>query len=109
MVIQFTYKAMKLNLKPSSTRILCEKRQYSEVASLLQGVARVMEHFTPYLEIAQVKQLADQLRTLETKLGEQITAEFKESFGGTGAKQPAQLTRLSESCGVLDVIEPRFK
>ena len=42
-------------------RLLCEKRQYSEIASLLQGVGRVMEHFTPYLDIPQVKQLADQV------------------------------------------------
>lgn len=42
-------------------RVLCQKRQYSEIASLLQGVSRVMEHFTPYLDIPQVKQLADQV------------------------------------------------
>lgn len=42
-------------------RVMCQKRQYSEIASLLQGVSRVMEHFTPYLDIPQVKQLADQV------------------------------------------------
>ena len=45
-----------------SLRSLCVKRQYAEIASLLQGVGRVMEHFTPYLDIPQVKQLADQVK-----------------------------------------------
>lgn len=45
-------------------RSLCQKRQYSEIASLLQGVNRVMEHFTPYLDIPQVKQLAAQVLDL---------------------------------------------
>lgn len=47
--------------------MLCQKRQYSEIASLLQGVSRVMEHFTPYLDIPQVKQLADQVLNLRKK------------------------------------------
>nr|CAG4649978.1 EOG090X024P [Sida crystallina] len=89
--------------------LLCEKRQYAEIASLLQGVGRVMEHFTPYLDIPQVKQLADQLQKIEKTLGEQITNDFKEAFSGTGPKQPAALTRLSEACSVLNVIDPRFK
>nr|SVE79980.1 EOG090X024P [Daphnia magna] len=88
---------------------LCQKRQYSEIASLLQGVNRVMEHFTPYLDIPQVKQLAAQLEQIEKSLGDQISSDFKEAFSGTGPKQPSTLTQLSEACSVLNVIEPRFK
>nr|CAG4650778.1 EOG090X024P [Simocephalus serrulatus]SVE94101.1 EOG090X024P [Simocephalus serrulatus] len=88
---------------------LCQKRQYSEIASLLQGVSRVMEHFTPYLDIPQVKQLADQLDQIEKRLGDQISSDFKEAFSGSGPKQPSTLTQLSEACSVLNVIEPRFK
>nr|SVE77464.1 EOG090X024P [Daphnia lumholtzi]SVE78094.1 EOG090X024P [Daphnia lumholtzi] len=88
---------------------LCQKRQYSEIASLLQGVNRVMEHFTPYLDIPQVKQLAAQLEQIEKSLGDQISNDFKEAFSGTGPKQPSTLTQLSEACSVLNVIEPRFK
>ncbi|EFX62721.1 hypothetical protein DAPPUDRAFT_336536 [Daphnia pulex] len=89
--------------------VLCQKRQYSEIASLLQGVSRVMEHFTPYLDIPQVKQLADQLDQIEKRLGDQISNDFKEAFSGSGPKQPSTLTQLSEACSVLNVIEPRFK
>nr|SVE77481.1 EOG090X02G1 [Daphnia lumholtzi]SVE78111.1 EOG090X02G1 [Daphnia lumholtzi] len=92
-----------------SCRSLCQKRQYSEIASLLQGVNRVMEHFTPYLDIPQVKQLAAQLEQIEKSLGDQISNDFKEAFSGTGPKQPSTLTQLSEACSVLNVIEPRFK
>ncbi|XP_046645397.1 vacuolar protein sorting-associated protein 53 homolog [Daphnia pulicaria] len=89
--------------------VLCQKRQYSEIASLLQGVSRVMEHFTPYLDIPQVKQLADELDQIEKRLGDQISNDFKEAFSGSGPKQPSTLTQLSEACSVLNVIEPRFK
>ena len=42
-------------------RSLCQRRQYAEIASLLQGVSKVMEHFNPYLDIPQVKELAEQV------------------------------------------------
>ena len=46
---------------PNLYRSLCQNRQYSDIASLLQGVSKVMEHFTPYMDIPQVKELADQV------------------------------------------------
>lgn len=89
--------------------LLCQKRQYAEIASLLQGVSKVMEHFNPYLDIPQVKELAEQLQAIEKRLGEQITSDFKEALSGSGSKQPSVLTQLSEACSVLNVIEPRYK
>lgn len=46
---------------------------------------------------------------IEKRLGDQIISDFKEALTGTGPKQTATLTQLSEACSVLDVIEPRFK
>ena len=40
-------------------RSLTRRRQYSEVANLLQGVVNVMEHFQKYMAIPQIRQLAD--------------------------------------------------
>jgi len=38
---------------------LTKKRQYGEVANLLQGVVNVLEHFKKYFGITQIRQLAD--------------------------------------------------
>jgi hypothetical protein len=40
-------------------RVLAKKRQYGEVANLLQGVVNVLEHFKKYFSIPQIRQLAD--------------------------------------------------
>ena len=40
-------------------RTLSKRRQYGEVANLLQGVQNVLEHFQKYKEIPQIKDLAD--------------------------------------------------
>ena len=40
-------------------RELSRNRKYGEVANLLQGVLNVLDHFKKYMEIPQIKQLAD--------------------------------------------------
>ena len=40
-------------------RNLTRRRQYAEVANLLQGVLNVLDHFDKYMSIPQIKQLAD--------------------------------------------------
>ena len=42
---------------------MTRKRQYGEVANLLQGVLNVLEHFDKYMEIPQIKQLSDRYIT----------------------------------------------
>ena len=43
-------------------RSLICRRQYGEIAMLLEGVMKVLEHFDRYLDIPQIKELADQVR-----------------------------------------------
>lgn len=40
-------------------RVLVKRRQYGEIANLLQGVTNVLEHFQKYRNIPQIAQLAD--------------------------------------------------
>lgn len=40
-------------------RVLVKRRQYGEIANLLQGVTNVLEHFQKYMTIPQIAQLAD--------------------------------------------------
>lgn len=43
---------------------LTHRRRYGEIANLLQGVLNVKEHFDKYMEIPQIKQLADRYKIL---------------------------------------------
>lgn len=38
---------------------MTRKRQYGEVANLLQGVVNVLEHFHKYMGIPQIRQLSE--------------------------------------------------
>lgn len=40
-------------------RLLVKKRQYGEIANLLQGVTNVLDHFQKYMGIPQIARLAD--------------------------------------------------
>lgn len=43
----------------SCCRAMTRKRQYGEVANLLQGVVNVLEHFHKYMGIPQIRQLSE--------------------------------------------------
>ena len=40
-------------------RNLTRRRQYGEAANLLEGVINVLDHFNKYMQIPQIRQLAD--------------------------------------------------
>ncbi|XP_052834065.1 vacuolar protein sorting-associated protein 53 homolog [Octopus bimaculoides] len=93
-----------------SLTTLTRRRQYLEVANLLQGVLNVLEHFDRYMAIPQIKQLSDKVKQIQAELGTQITADFEESFQGPAAKYgPSNLKQLAEACLVVNVLDPKVK
>ncbi|XP_061198063.1 vacuolar protein sorting-associated protein 53 homolog [Saccostrea echinata] len=93
-----------------SLSMLAKKRQYGDVANLLQGVQNVLEHFQKYMEIPQIKQLADRVKLIQSDLGSQILADFEEAFQGAGAKYgPSNQRQLREACFVVDVLDSKVK
>ena len=55
----YFYLEYHLTLKIFFNRVLVKRRQYGEIANLLQGVTNVLEHFQKYMNIPQIAQLAD--------------------------------------------------
>ncbi|XP_063395988.1 vacuolar protein sorting-associated protein 53 homolog [Mytilus trossulus] len=93
-----------------SLTLLTKKRQYGEVANLLQGVLNVQEHFNRYMSIPQIKQLSDRVKQIQGELGTQIQSDFEEAFQGAGAKYgPGNQRQLKEACLVVSVLDPRVK
>uniref|UniRef100_A0A8C9YNF5 VPS53 subunit of GARP complex n=1 Tax=Sander lucioperca TaxID=283035 RepID=A0A8C9YNF5_SANLU len=69
-----------------SLEAMTRKRQYGEVANLLQGVVNVLEHFHKYMGIPQIRQLSERVKAAQSELGTQILADFEESFPAQGSK-----------------------
>ncbi|CAL1538897.1 unnamed protein product [Lymnaea stagnalis] len=93
-----------------SLTALTRVRQYGEVANLLQGVLNVLEHFEKYMEIPQIKQLADRVKQIQSDLSTQIIADFEEAFQGSGAKYgPGNQKQLHDACYVVNILDPKVK
>uniref|UniRef100_F1RHI3 Vacuolar protein sorting-associated protein 53 homolog n=1 Tax=Sus scrofa TaxID=9823 RepID=F1RHI3_PIG len=69
-----------------SLEAMTRRRQYGEVANLLQGVMNVLEHFHRYMGIPQIRQLSERVKAAQTELGQQILADFEEAFPSQGTK-----------------------
>lgn len=92
-----------------------KKRQYGEIANLLQGVTNVLDHFQKYMGIPQIARLADKYvyqliyimykcftdilnkyffcffflfrsQSIKADLTEQITNDFHNAFAGPNSK-----------------------
>ncbi|XP_060799952.1 vacuolar protein sorting-associated protein 53 homolog [Neoarius graeffei] len=93
-----------------SLEAMTRKRQYGEVANLLQGVVNVLEHFQKYMGIPQIRQLSERVKAAQSELGTQILADFDEAFPAQGSKRPGGPSIvLRDACWVANVLDPRIK
>lgn len=98
-----------------SLQNLTRRREYGEVANLLQGVVNVMEHFDRFMHVPQIKQLSDRVKQIQSDLASQIQSDFKEAFEAPltkhagGGAQSINMSSLSDACRVVNVLEPKVK
>ncbi|KAM5309597.1 vacuolar protein sorting-associated protein 53 homolog [Glossophaga mutica] len=93
-----------------SLEAMTRRRQYGEVANLLQGVMNVLEHFHKYLGIPQIRQLSERVKAAQTELGQQILADFEEAFPSQGTKRPGGPSNvLRDACLIANILDPRIK
>ncbi|XP_069471269.1 vacuolar protein sorting-associated protein 53 homolog [Ambystoma mexicanum] len=93
-----------------SLEAMTRRRQYGEVANLLQGVVNVLEHFQKYMGIPQIRQLSERVKAAQTELGQQILADFEEAFPAQGTKRPGGPSNvLRDACLVANVLDARIK
>lgn len=90
-------------------QILTKKHQYGEIVMPLQAVMEVMKHFHNYMDIPQIKQLADQVHQIHLELAQQITSDFHDAFSGPNAKHFTPNKQLAEACLVVSVLDPKVK
>uniref|UniRef100_A0A670KPT6 Vacuolar protein sorting-associated protein 53 homolog n=1 Tax=Podarcis muralis TaxID=64176 RepID=A0A670KPT6_PODMU len=93
-----------------SLEAMTRRRQYGEVANLLQGVVNVLEHFNKYMGIPQIRQLSERVKAAQNELGQQILADFEEAFPSQGSKRAGGPSNvLRDACLVANVLDPRIK
>ncbi|XP_003227928.2 vacuolar protein sorting-associated protein 53 homolog [Anolis carolinensis] len=93
-----------------SLEAMTRRRQYGEVANLLQGVVNVLEHFNKYMGIPQIRQLSERVKAAQNELGQQILADFEEAFPSQGTKRAGGASNvLRDACLVANVLDPRIK
>ncbi|XP_037348250.1 vacuolar protein sorting-associated protein 53 homolog isoform X3 [Talpa occidentalis] len=93
-----------------SLEAMTRRRQYGEVANLLQGVMNVLEHFHKYMGIPQIRQLSERVKVAQTELGQQILADFEEAFPSQGTKRPGGPSNvLRDACLVANILDPKIK
>ncbi|XP_015356520.1 vacuolar protein sorting-associated protein 53 homolog isoform X1 [Marmota marmota marmota] len=93
-----------------SLEAMTRRRQYGEVANLLQGVMNVLEHFHKYMGIPQIRQLSERVKAAQMELGQQILADFEEAFPSQGTKRPGGPSNvLRDACLVANILDPKIK
>ncbi|XP_054723546.1 vacuolar protein sorting-associated protein 53 homolog [Uloborus diversus] len=88
---------------------LVKKRQYGEIANLLQGVTNVLDHFQKYIRIPQIAHLAEKSQKIKADLTSQITSDFQNAFAGPNSKHFTASQQLAEACLVVSILEPKVK
>uniref|UniRef100_A0A4X1U5F2 Vacuolar protein sorting-associated protein 53 homolog n=1 Tax=Sus scrofa TaxID=9823 RepID=A0A4X1U5F2_PIG len=92
-----------------SLEAMTRRRQYGEVANLLQGVMNVLEHFHRYMGIPQIRQLSERVKAAQTELGQQILADFEEAFPSQGTKRPGGPSNVLRDACLINILDPRIK
>jgi len=86
---------------------LTKRRQYDEIANLLQGVLNVLDHFKKYIKITQIKDLADKVNIIQDSLNKQIMEDFKKEVEEGLPTGPN--SQLANACKVVSILDPKFK
>ncbi|KAI9138891.1 Vps53-like protein [Paraphysoderma sedebokerense] len=89
-------------------KMMAQRKQYKDVASLHQAVLQLMSHFKTYRSIPQISNLMDRLHMIQSDLRRQIFDLFDCSFTNQGMIT-GNIQQLAEGCLVVDTLDQSAK
>ncbi|KRX53091.1 Vacuolar protein sorting-associated protein 53 -like protein [Trichinella sp. T9] len=82
-------------------------KNFRDISNLLPGIQNVLEHFSQYMTVPQIKALSDQVNSIRIELADLTTTEFKRYFSGGFKKASGQQQSvpIEDVCLVLSVLD----
>ncbi|CAH2036373.1 unnamed protein product [Thlaspi arvense] len=90
-------------------QVTASKRQYKEAAAQLEAVNELCNHFEAYSDVPKITELREKLKNIKQILKSHIFADFSSLDTGTEAEETNLLKMLSDSCFVVDALEPSVR
>ncbi|KRY01493.1 Vacuolar protein sorting-associated protein 53 -like protein [Trichinella pseudospiralis] len=85
-------------------------KNFRDISNLLPGIQNVLEHFSQYMTVPQIKALSDQVNSIRTELADLTTAELKRYFSGGFKKASGQQSvPIGDVCLVLSVLDQEVR
>ncbi|KFD55364.1 hypothetical protein M514_03704 [Trichuris suis] len=86
-------------------------KNFRDIANLLPGIQNVLEHFSKYKAVPQIRQLSEQMVNIGQEIAELVSSEFKTYFSptykaaSTSAVSGSQPVNIVDVCAVISVLE----
>ncbi|TPX31611.1 hypothetical protein SmJEL517_g05106 [Synchytrium microbalum] len=84
-------------------RVMGSRKQYTEVAQILQVAVQLLQHFRPYKSVRQISVLCEAATNIQADLRRQIFNDFDAGFVGGNLRSQVKL--LSDASLVIEVLE----
>jgi hypothetical protein len=88
---------------------MASKRQYKEAAAQLEAVNQLCNHFEAYRDVPKITELREKLNNIKQILKSHVFSDFSSLGTGKETEETNLLQKLSDSCLVVDALEPSVR
>ncbi|AEE32607.1 Membrane trafficking VPS53 family protein [Arabidopsis thaliana] len=90
-------------------QVMTSKRQYKEAATQLEAINELCNHFKAYMDLPKIMELREKLKNIKQILKFHVFSDFSSLGTGTETEELFLLKKLSDSCLVVDALEPSVR
>jgi hypothetical protein len=105
---EFRYLAMAVSAV-EQLQVMASKRQYKEAAAQLEAVNQLCNHFEAYRDVPKITELREKLNNIKQILKSHVFSDFSSLGTGKETEETNLLQKLSDSCLVVDALEPSVR
>ncbi|KAK8966481.1 hypothetical protein KSP40_PGU008820 [Platanthera guangdongensis] len=90
-------------------QVMASKRQYKEAAAQLEAVNQLCSHFEAYRDVPKIAELREKFKNIKKILKSHVFSDFSSLGTGKESEESNLLQQLSDSCLVVDALEPSVR